>query len=61
MFLYTHLLIPKIPARILIKHCQIVFEDLRKPKAPNTWDQKILVNQPLLNATLFHFLLDVVQ
>jgi hypothetical protein len=36
MLLYTRNLIPKIPARILGKHCQIVvFEDLRKPTAPN--------------------------
>jgi hypothetical protein len=36
MLLYTRNLIPKTPARILGKHCQITFfEDLRKPKAPN--------------------------
>jgi hypothetical protein len=36
MLLYTRNLIPKIPARILGKHLSnYVFEDLRKPKAPN--------------------------
>jgi hypothetical protein len=35
--LYTRNLVPKIPAYILRKHCQITFfEDLRKPKAPNS-------------------------
>jgi hypothetical protein len=38
MLLYTRNLIPKIPARILGKHLSnYVFEDLRKPKAPNSY------------------------
>jgi hypothetical protein len=36
MVLYTRNLIPKIPARILGKHCQIMFlRTFGKPKAPN--------------------------
>jgi hypothetical protein len=37
MLLYTRNLIPKIPARILYETLSNhVFEDLRKPKAPNS-------------------------
>jgi hypothetical protein len=37
MVLYTRNLIPKIPARILGKHCQVMFlRTFGKPKAPNT-------------------------
>jgi hypothetical protein len=38
MVLYTRNLIPKIPARILGKHCQVMFlRTFGKPKAPNSF------------------------